>query len=171
VFLVAKSWLTANRQLGPVKTDRTPLVRLAARQIEYKVRACLLFRVYTFCGTSVVLRQSSMLGWAMRFTRPKTEPTAPSSAERLEQVREQRRAAKAAYDTDFRELTNYYAVHPPPRRPFLVDDKYYYQPVNTLASVSEEQRRLELKVVRSRELWTELQKREAELEFALKSKR
>jgi hypothetical protein len=96
---------------------------------------------------------------------------ATSPVQQLEQVKEQRRAAKAVFDSDFHQLRRYYETHPPERRPFLLDDKYYYQPVNALASVPAEQRRLESDVVQSRQRWAALQKQEADLEFALGLKR
>jgi hypothetical protein len=107
------------------------------------------------------------------FTRSKTEPTVTSStpAEQLEQVKAKRRAAKTVFDSDFHQLRRYYETHPPGRRPFLLEDKYYYQPVNALATVPPERRRLERSVVQSRQRWATLQKQEADLEFALGLKR
>jgi hypothetical protein len=96
-----------------------------------------------------------------------TETTLPveTPAEQLEQLRELRRQAKAEYDADWKKLHQFLNTHPPMRRPFVLNGKFF-TPVNLLTNVPTEQRELENQVPRSRAKWTALQKQEADFEFA-----
>jgi hypothetical protein len=108
----------------------------------------------------------------MWFTKGKTVETVVEQTplEQLEQLRQVRRDAKAEYDGAWKELQHFLNTHPPIRRPFALDHRVYV-PVNLLKDVSAEQRSLENKVFRSRGRWSELQKQESDMEFALRLKR
>jgi len=108
--------------------------------------------------------------WFTKQLESQTTST-PTPLKQLEQLRQLRRAAKAEFDRDWTNLQKYLNTNPPLRRPFMLNDTLFYVPVNFLASVPANQRRLEKQVDSSKARWSTLQKQESALEFALGLKR
>ena len=88
-------------------------------------------------------------------------------ADQVEQLRQQRREAKAEYDSSWKTLQEFLHANPPTRRPFFLNNKYY-APVNLLQEVSPVQRALENQVARSKADWNRLQAQEADLLLRLR---
>jgi hypothetical protein len=102
----------------------------------------------------------------MRFTQIRTKTVSipvETPAEQLEQARQLRREAKAEFDRDWKALHQYLNANPPLRKPFTLNDRYFFVPVNCLASVRAEQRALENQVAHSKARWTVLMEQEADL--------
>jgi hypothetical protein len=92
-----------------------------------------------------------------------TEPEIQQTPlEQLEELRQAGREAKAEYNHDWKVLNAYLATHPPLRKPFLLNDKYF-SPVNFLKDTPAAQRALENRVAVSKARWNALQAQEADL--------
>ena len=100
------------------------------------------------------------------FTKPTENiETAPrlTPLEQLELLQQLRRKAKVAFDRDWKTLNAYLHANPPLRKPFSLNDKDFFVPVNFLANVPAQQRALETQVAASKARWNALMEQEADL--------